>query len=558
MPTLYVSQGSDKGRTFEFHDSPAIIGRNSLDIPITDNTVSRRHSELVKKHNEIWMIRDLNSANGTYVNGVKLSSFLELKQGDQIRCGGSLIVFGGVRSSGIPGELGGLRIDSEGNLIESSIMTTVPTMDDSVIIAGPETSNAVGNLRILYELSTAISSIFDHRQLLEKVMDIIFDNLPSDRGFVLIRENETAELEPVVVRYRNKEKSSEELTVSHTIVEHAIRNNEGVICSNAMRDPRFSKGGSVQNYGIRSALCVPITARNNTIGVIYVDTTVATHTYASEQLRLLTAIGFQTGLALENARLYQAGVKAERLAAAGETIAYISHGIKNILQSLQSAADMVEMGLNDNTKLPIAKKGWSILQRNLTKVQNLVLNMLAFSKNRRPNREMTQLNHLIIEIFDMLGGQADEKQIGLFSDLDDQLPAIAIDPNGIQQVILNLVLNAMEVVKAQEGVITIKTAYDSEAQEVLLAVTDNGPGIKPDQLTKIFKAFHSSKGHGGTGLGLAVVKKIVEEHAGKVTVESTFGEGTTFIIRIPSNREILDSSLTAGPGTDSRSDSTSF
>ncbi|MCK5269696.1 MAG: FHA domain-containing protein, partial [Sedimentisphaerales bacterium] len=203
MPTLYVLKGSDKGRTFKVTKSPTLIGRTSQELALTDNTISRRHAKLVRGDNDLWGIRDLNSANGTYVNGVKLSSFLELKQGDQIRCGATLIVFGGVRSTGIAGELGGLRIDEDGNLVESSIMATVPSMDDSVIIAGPETTNAVGNLRLMYELSTAISSIFDRQQLLEKVMDMIFDNLPADRGFVLLRENSDEELHPVVVRYRS-------------------------------------------------------------------------------------------------------------------------------------------------------------------------------------------------------------------------------------------------------------------------------------------------------------------------------------------------------------------
>ncbi len=201
LPNLYVSQGSDKGRSFNIVKSPAIIGRESQDVPLSDNTVSRQHAELIHKRNNIWMIRDLNSANGTYVNGIKLSSFMELKLGDQIRCGASLIVFGNVKtSSGITGDLGGLRIDEDGNLVESSIMATMPSMDDSVIIAGPETSNAVGNLRLLYELSTAINSIFDTQQLLEKVVDMIFDNMPADRGFILLREAEEDELKPVVVR----------------------------------------------------------------------------------------------------------------------------------------------------------------------------------------------------------------------------------------------------------------------------------------------------------------------------------------------------------------------
>jgi len=543
MPTLYLLQGADKGHSFDVTDSPAIIGRNSPDVPLTDNTVSRRHAELTRKDDDVWTIHDLNSANGTLVNGVKLSGSLELKQGDQIRCGTTLIVFGDVRSNTIQGDLGGLHIDEDGNLVESSIMSTMPTMDDSVLLAGPDVSDAAGNLRVLYELTTAISTIFDRQQLLETVMDIIFDNLPTDRGFILLRENDQEQLSPVVVRYRSEDHSGE-ITVSHTIVDYAIEKKEGVICTNAMRDPRFEKGESVQNYGIRSALCVPITVRDNIMGVIYVDTTVSTNTYASEQLRLLTAIGFQTGLAIEHSRLYQAGVKAERLAATGQTVAYISHGIKNILQSLQSAGDMVELGLNKKD-IDTAEKGWAILQRNLTRIQNLVLNMLAYSKARQPNLAMTQLNSLVTDLINMLSSQAIEKRVGLFSDLDDNMPPIAIDDEGMQQAILNLMLNAFDAIEPGNGAITIKTEFDPANHQAILTVTDNGVGIAANEQGDIFMAFQSSKGQGGTGLGLAVVKKTVEEHHGQLTVDSAPGEGTSFIIKIPTDIEITDSSTTA-------------
>ena len=548
MPSVHILQGPDKGHTFEINHSPTLLGRNSPDLPLSDNTVSRRHAQLIKK-NGTWVLYDLNSANGTYVNGVKVSSTSELKQGDQIKCGSTLIVFGG-EPTGISGSPGGsLKIDENGNLVESAIMATVPSMEDSVIIAGPEASSAVENLRILYDLSIAISSIFDRHQLLERVMDIIFDNLPADRSFILIkRGEEDEELNPEVVRYRSKEHTGK-ITVSHTIVNYVLDHKEGVLCSNAMRDPRFTKGKSVHNYGIHSALCVPVMARDQAIGVIYVDTTVATHTYAGEQLRLLTTIGLHTGLAIEHARLYQEGVQAERLAAAGETVAYLSHGIKNILQSMQSASDMVELGFRKK-KLSTAQEGWSILQRNQTRIQNLVLNMLAFSKARTPNLEMTQINTLVVEAMEMLAAQADDKQVGLITDLDDHLPSLQIDPNGIQQVILNLVLNALDAVEEGKGVITVKTEYDSETHEVLLIVGDNGAGIEPEQLNHIFQAFVSSKGQGGTGLGLAVVHKIVTEHNGKVDVTSTVGEGTTFTIRLSTQTpEITDSTGTAGPDT---------
>jgi len=549
VPSLHILQGPDKGHTFEINHSPTLLGRNSPDLPLTDNTVSRRHAQLMKK-NGTWVLYDLNSANGTYVNGVKVSSTSELKQGDQIKCGSTLIVFGG-EPTGISGELGGsLKIDENGNIIESAIMATVPSMEDSVIIAGPEASSAVENLRILYDLSIAISSIFDRHQLLERVMDIIFNNLPADRGFILLNrsEEEEEELNPEVIRYRSKEHTGK-ITVSHTIVNYVLDKKEGVLCSNAMRDPRFTKGKSVHNYGIHSALCVPVMARDQAIGVIYVDTTVATHTYAGEQLRLLTAIGLHTGLAIEHARLYQSGVQAERLAAAGETVAYLSHGIKNILQSMQSAADMVQLGFKKK-KFLTAQSGWSILQRNLTRIQNLVLNMLAFSKPRTPNLEMTQINSLVVEAAEMLGSQADEKQVGLITDLDDHLPSLLIDSNGIQQVILNLVLNALDAVEKGKGVITVKTEYDSDHHEVLLLVGDNGAGMAPEQLKHIFQAFISSKGQGGTGLGLAVVHKIITEHDGKVEVTSTVGEGTTFTIRLSTQvAGITDSTITMRPDT---------
>ena len=546
MPTLYISQGSDKGKTFQVSESPLIVGRNSPDIPLTDNTVSRRHAELISKADDCWVIRDLGSANGTYVNGVKLSGFMELKQGDQIRCGATLIVFGQKKAaSGITGDPGGLQIDADGNIIESSIMATTPGLDDSVIIAGPETSSAVGNLRLLYELSTTISSIFDEEQLLGKVMDIVFDNLPADRGFILLCEDEDKPLIPVAVRFRDKEQAStDKVAVSHTIVEHAMEKREGVICTNAMRDPRFSKGESVHNLAIRSALCVPIAVRNNIMGVIYVDTTMATNTYAGEQLELLTAIGYQTGLAIENARLYQSGVKAERLAATGETVAYISHGIKNILQGMQSATDIVDMGFNKNNP-EMATKGWRVVKRNLTRVQNLMLNMLAYSKVRKPNKEMSQLNHLVTESVEMLSDTAQQKGVGLFSDLDDHLPAIPIDSDGIQQVLLNLILNAFDILKSGEGVITVKTSFSSVKNVAVLCVSDNGPGIEKEELGDIFTAFRSSKGHGGTGLGLAVVKKIVEEHGGVVSVDSKIGEGTTFTVSLPTSTS-TSSGETAG------------
>src|SRR5207237_6448480 len=112
------------------------------------------------------------------------------------------------------------------------------------------------------------------------------------------------------------------------------------------------------------------------IGVIYIDSSVKNYTYSPEQLRLLTAIGTQAGLAIQNTKLYRTQLQAERMAAIGETTAALSHSIKNILQALRGGADVVEMGLK-STNVGQATKGWRVVDRNLEKIYNLPMNLLA-------------------------------------------------------------------------------------------------------------------------------------------------------------------------------------
>ena len=124
MPKLHILQGPDKGHSFDIDRSTVLVGRGSPDLPLADNTISRKHAEFICEDDH-WFLRDLNSANGTYVNGVKVAQKLELKQGDQVRCGTTLMVFGGEKSAGVMGTGSSLKIDEDGNLVESSIMATV-------------------------------------------------------------------------------------------------------------------------------------------------------------------------------------------------------------------------------------------------------------------------------------------------------------------------------------------------------------------------------------------------------------------------------------------------
>jgi len=525
MASIEVIQGPDKGRTIPLRDHEAMIGREGEALRLSDSTVSRRHARLSRQDGQ-WFIEDLGSANGTFVNSARISRPARLHVGDQIRCGQTLLVFGGPMPHAPP-----LDVDEDGGFLEATIRASVPANDDSVIIPTPEAgAEAIGTLRVIYEFANEVSSIFDLRQLAERVMNLTFDLVPAERGFVLLFGPD-GELIPMASRYRDDDDKGRPLPISRTIINEVVARQVGIHSYNAMHDKRFSAGESVHDYGIRSAICVPIKGREKILGVIHVDASEGQDPYSTEQLRLLTAIGSQTGLAVENVRLYQAAIKSERLAAVGETVAALSHHIKNILQALGGGADVVEKALTEGNS-ERAGSTWPIIRRNLDRINAVILNMLAYSKPRRQMLETINVNVVIEDCVELATPLADEAGIALITDLGDLPPAPA-DPDGLHQAFLNLLTNALDAVRPEDGAVTVASEFDPLTRVITVRVSDNGMGIPPEEVDKIFEIFHTTKGARGTGLGLAVARKVVREHNGLISVQSAPDRGTTFIVKLP-------------------------
>lgn len=551
MPlVLTVLQGPDKGKRIELPDTePQQIGRSSEAIVLSDQTISRRHAELTPEGDGRWYIHDLHSANGTFVNGVRLVDRRQLRPGDQIRTGTTLFVYGDqVRSSSE------VRLTGR-NEIDISLEKTVAANDDSMVMSVPDPTHAAQfQLRVIYELTAMLAQVTDRQELAEGVMSVIFEHFEADRGFVMLRDNprdEAEEPKPVVVRHRlipgEEKKGRKPITVSRTIVQYVMRKRVGVLTQNAMTDTRFSAGDSIQDFAIRSAMCVPIKFKERLYGVIYLDSQVANYTYTEDQLALLTAIGVQSGMAMANLRLIAARLQAERLAAVGQTVASLSHSIKNILQGMRGGADVVEIGIRKKD-LRVIDSGWGIVERNLERIFELTSNMLTFSKQRRPDVEMTNLSQLLAEIVDFVHQQYDHKQVALLTDFDDAMPPVPLDSSGMHQAMLNLLNNALHAVEPESGAVSLRTQFDSKREEVIIEVTDNGAGMSEATRQNLFQPFHSTKGYGGTGLGLVVTKKIVDEHGGQIEVESSPKQGTTFRINLPIQMEAIPASAdTHGP-----------
>jgi len=543
---LHILQGPDRGMKFELPaDEPQLIGRSSEALPLKDTTVSRRHAELTPDDG-CWYIRDLDSANGTTVNGESISGRTLLSPGDQIRCGSTLLVFAGTSDDPQPSPVRMLPTEAfdvtiEGQVDATSTQVTGPTAADPARAASE-------HLRVIYDLTALTSATHDRGELLDQVMELVFNEFQPGRGFILLQDSPEARPVPAVVRYKVKPKTQDEgrIPVSRTIVQHVLNAREGILSTNAMNDTRFQSGDSVREYGIRSAICSPIQSGETVFGVIHIDSSLAEFTFNESQLRLLNAIGRHAGLAMLSAEHVQLRMQRERLAAIGETVASLSHSIKNILQGLRGGADAVELALN-RSDLDMAREGWPILSRNLDRIYSLTLNMLAFSKTRDLDIELGSLHGLITEAAELMQPQCDRKRVGLVLDLAEDMPPIPFDSVALHQALVNLLTNALEAVRPKKGVITIRTGFFPENHQACMEVSDNGPGIVPEMKEMIFRAFHSTKGQRGTGLGLAVTKKIVQEHRGQIAVESVIGEGATLTITLPSELSWIDAGETQLP-----------
>jgi signal transduction histidine kinase len=161
---------------------------------------------------------------------------------------------------------------------------------------------------------------------------------------------------------------------------------------------------------------------------------------------------------------------------------------------------------------------------------------------------MVNPRKVIDECLELIAPMANEKGVMAIADVEPDLPAIPLDPDGLHQVLMNLLTNAMDAVNPQEGLIRVACRYDAENNSTVIDVIDNGGGIEPSMMPHLFQIFHSTKGNRGTGLGLAVARKIVDEHEGAITATTKPGEGTVFTVRLPTHHlNLADASHTHGP-----------
>jgi PAS domain S-box-containing protein len=290
---------------------------------------------------------------------------------------------------------------------------------------------------------------------------------------------------------------------------------------------RLAAEGAVTDYLLRlrradgSAVWVEVTARAEPSaedGVVHVEA-------------LMRDVSERKKLDDQSRDLYQQLLQAEKMAALGQTISGVAHELNNPLATILSWAErLVERTLDDKSR-----RGVEVILGEAERAARIVRNLLTFARKRQSTRSMIDVNQVVQETLTLRSYEQRVTNIEVITALAAGLPQVFADAHQIQQVLLNLVINAEQamITANGRGSLVLRTWHDVERESVVLEVTDDGPGVAQEMKSKIFDPFFTTKEVGkGTGLGLTVAYAIVQEHGGRIRVEST-PTGASFIVELP-------------------------
>jgi two-component system, NtrC family, sensor kinase len=504
---LVLAHPDGVSERFAVDEAGLSIGRSpNSNIVLADKLVSRQHARIWMQDGAIHF-KDLDSRNGVEINNQRLSKGI-IAEGDVLQIGGS--TFHVVKTGG--SNLGRSIISEEkAKALHNSILSEAGS----------------GRMAVLYRAATLMGTIFDLDVLFREILGLIFEALPVRRGFVIILDSESGE--PEVHGSYSLEPADQGPPLSRTLIQHVFDNKSSILTTDAQDDSRFDQADSIIGHQIHSAMCAPLRGREEIVGAIYVDSGVMHRPFTAEDLGLLTTITLVVGVAVENARLYKDNMEKERLAAVGLATAGLGHCVKNILTGVRGGSEFIGMALKEEN-LKYLQTGWPILSRAIDRIDGLVMNMLTFSRDRKPERCPTDINSIIRDIMDGLRGRAEKNHVALAFE-ETSAGIINVDGQQVFRVVQNLTLNAIEACESSGGRVNAFCEYDENG--CTFRVIDTGIGIPAEMLPHLSEAFVSSKGSSGTGLGLACSYKIVREHNGTIDVDSTEGKGTEFTVFLP-------------------------
>jgi len=388
-------------------------------------------------------------------------------------------------------------------------------------------------LEKIVNLNTLMNKTYDFNELLNIIL-IETEKMFDVMGTAIFLEDEDTGMLYFYIATGEKKDALKSIRMARGegVCGHVFNTGVPFIENHPHKSKFFSnKADKKSKFTTKNLLAVPLKIEEKVIGVIELVNKKNSYFTRWDQ-EFLEVIASQVSITLERQRVMEEKIKAERLASMGETVAGLAHYIKNIVNGLSGGAFIInkEMKKIDNTRL---STGWEMVKKNIDKISDLTLSMLAYSKDRKPEYEKTSLQDLLQDVVELVQGRAEKENIEIITEFDETITAIELDPKTIFDCFLNLVTNALDAVKNVEKPFVKISTFQESKNWIRIEIKDNGCGISEEHLKKLFVKFFSTKGSKGTGLGLPVTKKVVSEHNGTINAISRVEKGTTFKIRLP-------------------------
>jgi signal transduction histidine kinase len=389
--------------------------------------------------------------------------------------------------------------------------------------------------RVFRDISTLVHTGKSLKEVLDRVVWKASELLDAKGALLRIRNLETQQFDVAAAHGMGERYLNKGPVTSEKILSDEIRQNRVVIIEDIWKAPRVEYPQQAWDEGIRMMLDIPLTVVEETIGLLRIYLT-EKREFTEDELSFMVSIGEQCACAINKARLIenqkarydQLAIHTEKMSALGRMAAGIAHEINNPLAGILLFSSNLSKKVSEKGPM---KEGLDIIIRETVRCKTIIQELLEFSRDREPQKEMVNPNTILEKALKMLENEFRLHHIQIKKQLSDDLRETMLDENQIEQIFVNLLLNAVQAI-IEKGVITVTSRMDENREKALIEIADTGSGIASENIAKIFEPFFSTKPK-GTGLGLAVSYAIVKNHQGDINAFSKPGEGTRFVLEFP-------------------------
>ncbi len=405
------------------------------------------------------------------------------------------------------------------------------------------------DINYLMKSALALSAEIDLTKLMQKIMAAVLESSAAQHGYLLIKQEDdllVAAEQHVGKKHtihKHHYSAGKVRGICRGIINYVLRTHEKVVLDNAVSEGEFQNAPEVQALGLRSVLCLPVIKQSQLIGLLYLENRLSEGVFTAEKIAMTELLTAQAAISLEHARLLEQTRQAyqqlqenqehmlqmEKLSAIGTLVGGVAHEINNPLMGVMNFVEFVADRTEDAKSKEILTQALQHIQR----IKKIVANMLIFMRNKSTPTGNCSVEEVLNQTLLLLEGELRKSSITIQTHVPEPLPPIACTAECLQQILVNLLINARDALidYPQPCIVIAAQGIDNKLE---ITISDNGPGISEELQNRIFDPFFTTKPPGqGTGLGLSVTRRLIQDVGGSIAVESGGGGGCCIRVKLP-------------------------